>query len=148
MSKTLSNEILSDITVYSKYSKYLPKQKRRETWEELVHRNMEMHIEKYPSLSDEIEEVYNNYVFPKKVLPSLRSLQFAGRPIELAPNRIFNCAYMPVDSLECFSEMMFLLLGGTGGGFSVQKHHVARLPTVLGTKDTERRYVIGDSIEG
>lgn len=146
--KTISNEILSDITVYSKYSRFLPKLQRRETWEELVTRNMEMHIRKYPLLEDDIRQVYTRFVIPKKVLPSMRSLQFGGRPIELAPNRIFNCAFMPVDSLECFSEMMFLLLGGTGGGYSVQRQHVAKLPVVVGPKDYERRYVIGDSIEG
>lgn len=146
--KTLSNEILSDITVYSKYAKYLPEEKRRETWEELVYRNMQMHMDKYPHIKLEIFRVYNEFVIPKKVLPSMRSLQFGGAPINLAPNRIFNCAFMPVDSLECFSEMMFLLLGGTGGGFSVQRHHVDQLPPVLSPKDSERRYVIGDSIEG
>jgi ribonucleoside-diphosphate reductase alpha chain len=109
---------------------------------------MDMHIKKYPELRTDIMKVYNKYVITKKILPSMRSLQFGGRPIELAPNRIFNCAYMPVDSLECFSEMMFLLLGGTGGGFSVQEQHVAELPMVLGPQDSERRYVIGDSIEG
>jgi ribonucleoside-triphosphate reductase len=146
--KTLSNEILSDITVYSKYSRFLPSEQRRETWEELVTRNMEMHTRKYPLLEKEIRETYKDYVFTKKVLPSMRSLQFGGRPIELAPNRIFNCAFMPIDSTECFSEMMFLLLGGTGGGYSVQRQHVAKLPKVIGPKESERRYVIGDSIEG
>ena len=146
--QTLSNKILSDITVYSKYAKYLPSEHRRETWEELVYRNMNMHIKQYPSLATEIHQVYHDFVIPKKVLPSMRSLQFGGAPIELAPNRIFNCAFMPVDSPECFSEMMFLLLGGTGGGYSVQTRHVSRLPKVLGPKESERRYVIGDSIEG
>lgn len=146
--KTVSNEILSAITVHSKYAKYVSELKRRETWEELVFRNMEMHVQKYPHLKAEITRVYTEFVLTKKVLPSMRSLQFGGRPIELAPNRIFNCAYMPVDSIECFSEMMFLLLGGTGGGFSVQRHHVEQLPIVLSPKETERRYVIGDSIEG
>ena len=63
-------------------------------------------------------------VFDKKVLPSMRSMQFGGKPIEVSPNRIFNCAFMPVDDLRSFSEAMFLLLGGTGVGFSVQRHHV------------------------
>lgn len=146
--KDKSNEILSAVTVHSKYAKFLPEVNRRETWDELVYRNMEMHVRKYPELKLDILKVYNNYVIPKKVLPSMRSLQFGGRPIELAPNRIFNCAYMPVDSLECFSEMMFLLLGGTGGGFSVQRQHVAGLPEVQGPREEARRYVIGDSIEG
>lgn len=145
---TVSNKILSDLTIYSKYAKYLRDKSRRETWEELVTRNKEMHQRKYPQLSEEIEKVYQGFVYNKKVLPSMRSLQFGGRPIELSPNRIYNCAYMPVDHPDCFSEMMFLLLGGTGGGFSVQRQHVALLPPVLGPKVRHRRFMIGDSIEG
>ena len=86
----LSNEILSEITVYMKYAKYLPEKQRRETWEELVTRNKEMHQRKYPNLKEEIEEVYK-MVYDKKVLPSMRSLQFGGKPIETSPNRVYNC---------------------------------------------------------
>lgn len=143
-----SNEILSDITVYGKYAKYLPEKGRRETWSEIVDRNKEMHQRKYPALHGAIESVYENFVYPKKILPSMRSLQFGGRPIELTPSRIFNCAYMPADHPAAFSEMMFLLLGGTGCGYSVQRQHVAKLPVVVGPKDRKRRFVIGDSIEG
>ena len=93
----LSNKILSDITVYMKYAKYIPELSRRETWEELVTRNKQMHQKKYPQLKDEIEEVYKN-VYSKKVLPSMRSLQFGGKPIEISPNRVYNCAYLPIRS--------------------------------------------------
>jgi ribonucleoside-diphosphate reductase alpha chain len=86
----LSNKILSDITVYMKYAKYLPNKNRRETWEELVSRNKEMHQKKYPKIKDEIEEVYQ-MVYDKKILPSMRSLQFGGKPIEISPNRVYNC---------------------------------------------------------
>ena len=123
----ISNKILSDITVYMKYAKYVPELNRRETWEELVTRNKEMHQRKYPQLKEEIEKVYQ-LVYDKKVLPSMRSLQFGGKPIEISPNRIYNCAYMPVDHPDAFAETMFLLLGGTGVGYSVQKHHVDKLP--------------------
>ena len=107
-----SNQILSDITVYMKYARFLEEKNRRETWEELVTRNKKMHIKKYPNLESEIEEAYK-YVYNKKVLPSMRSMQFGGKPIEVAPNRIYNCAYMPIDNIASFSECMFLLLGGT-----------------------------------
>ena len=143
----LTNKILSDITVFSKYAKYVPELERRETWEELVTRNKHMHQRKYPKLANEIEEVYK-YVYEKKVLPSMRSLQFGGTPIELAPNRIFNCAYLPVDAIEAFSETMFLLLGGTGVGYSVQRHHVRNLPEVRGVKKRKRRFLVSDNIEG
>jgi ribonucleoside-triphosphate reductase len=144
----ISNKILSDITVYMKYAKYLPELERRETWEELVTRNKNMHIKKYPNLKNEIEDKYK-LVYGKKVLPSMRSMQFGGKPIEISPNRIYNCAYMPIDHIDSFSECMFLLLGGTGVGYSVQKHHVARLPVIQKPyPKRKRRFLIGDSIEG
>tara|TARA_R110002074_G_scaffold196078_1_gene362763 strand:+ start:1120 stop:2973 length:1854 start_codon:yes stop_codon:yes gene_type:complete len=142
-----SNEILSDITVFSKYAKYVPELERRETWDELVTRNKEMHMRKYPKVSAEIEAAYK-LVYEKKVLPSMRALQFGGAPIELAPNRIYNCAYLPVESTEAFAETMFLLLGGTGVGYSVQRHHVRKLPEVTGPKSRRRRFLVSDNIEG
>ena len=143
-----SQQILSDLTVYMKYAKFVPELNRRETWEELVTRNMNMHIKKYPSLKDEIKEVYK-MVYDKKVLPSMRSMQFGGKPIEISPNRIYNCAYLPIDHLDAFSESMFLLLGGTGVGYSVQKHHVEKLPEIRKPNPKyTTRFLIGDSIEG
>lgn len=144
----ISNKILSDVTVYMKYAKFLPKENRRETWEELVTRNKEMHQRKYPKIKDDIEEVYK-MVYDKKILPSMRSLQFGGKPIEISPNRVYNCAYLPIDHVDAFSETMFLLLGGTGVGFSVQRHHVESLPDIKKPNPKRsRRYLIGDSIEG
>ena len=143
-----SQKILSDLTVYMKYAKFLPDVNRRETWEELVTRNMNMHIKKYPQLAGEIVEVYK-YVYDKKVLPSMRSMQFGGKPIEISPNRIYNCAYLPIDHLDAFAESMFLLLGGTGVGYSVQKHHVDKLPEIRKPNPNRtRRFLVGDSIEG
>ena len=144
----ISQKILSNITVYMKYAKYSPELNRRETWDELVTRNKEMHQKKFPHIKDEIEEVYK-MVYDKKILPSMRSLQFGGKPIEISPNRIYNCAYLPIDHPDAFSETMFLLLGGTGVGFSVQKHHVEKLPEIKRPNPNRtRRYLIGDSIEG
>ena len=143
----ISNRILSEITVYMKYARFLPEKNRRETWDELVTRNKEMHQRKYPQLKYEIENVYK-FVYDKKVLPSMRSLQFGGKPIEISPNRIYNCAYLPIDDWRSFGEVMFLLLGGTGVGYSVQKHHVEKLPVVYAPKSKERRFLISDSIEG
>ena len=144
----LQNKILSDITVHMKYSRYIPELERRETWDELGTRNKNMHLKKYPDLRDEIKNAYN-YVYEKKVLPSMRSMQFGGKPIEVAPNRIYNCAYVPIDHIASFSECMFLLLGGTGVGFSVQRHHVDKLPEIQKPNSKRsRRYLIGDSIEG
>ena len=146
--KEINSNILSDITVHMKYAKYNPELKRRETWEELVDRNMAMHIKKYPELEVEIRKAYS-YVFTKQILPSMRSLQFAGKPIEISPNRLYNCSYLPVDSLDAFNEIMFLLLSGCGVGYSVQQHHIKKLPFIMQPfKFRTRRFVIGDSIEG
>jgi len=144
----VSTQILSDITVYMKYARYLPEKQRRETWDELVARNMDMHMKKYPELKQEIKDNYQ-FVYDKKVLPSMRSMQFAGKPIEISPNRVFNCAYAPVDDWRVFGEIMFLLLGGTGVGYSVQQHHVDELPEIRKPNvNRTRRYLVNDSIEG
>ena len=146
--KQINNKILSDITVHMKYAKYVPELKRRETWEELVDRNKQMHIRKYPSLKEQIETNYD-FVYKKKVLPSMRSLQFGGKPIEISPNRLYNCAYLPIDHIDSFSECMFLLLSGCGVGYSVQLHNIKKLPEIIKPHSVrKRRFVIGDSIEG
>ena len=146
---TNSVEILSDITVHSKYAKYIEKKERRETFNEICIRNRNMHIKKFPELKQEIQEVYKKFIFTKKILPSMRSMQFAGKPIEVNPSRVFNCAYLPIDHWKAFHETMFLLLGGTGVGFSVQHHHIESLPEIRKPNPNRtRRYLIGDSIEG
>jgi len=144
----LSGKILSDITIFMKYAKYREDLGRRETWRELVTRNKEMHIKKFPYMRKDIEKAYE-FVYDKKILPSMRSLQFGGKPIEISPNRIYNCGFIPVDDWRAFNEILFLLLGGTGIGFSVQKHHVEKLPEIRKPRDDRRRrFLIGDSIEG
>ena len=149
MSLSLDKQILSDITVYTKYAKYLPEKERRETWEELVERNMQMHIAKFPKMAESIEKVYREFVFTKKVLPSMRSLQFGGKAIELNNARIYNCAFLPIDSVHSFSETMFLLLGGTGVGYSVQNHHIDKLPDIRKPNyNRKKKYVVQDSIIG
>jgi ribonucleoside-triphosphate reductase len=139
-------KILSDITVFMKYAKFNVMKNRRENWNELVDRNKEMHLQKFPQLKDEIENAYQ-FVYDKKILPSMRSLQFAGKPIAINNARLYNCCFLPVDHTDAFSEVMFLLLSGTGVGYSVQRHHVEQLPEI--NKPTKsRRYLVGDSIEG
>mgnify|MGYP001608083510 CR=1 FL=1 len=148
MQDSLSMDILSEVITYLKYAKYLPEQKRRETWDEIVTRNMFMHLNKYPQFAEEIGKAYQ-LVYDKKVLPSMRSLQFSGKAIELNPSRIFNCSYAPIDDYFVFAEAIFLLLGGTGFGFSVQKHHVEKLPSIKKPlRKKKRRILIGDTSEG
>jgi ribonucleoside-diphosphate reductase alpha chain len=144
--ETIESKILSDVTVWMKYSKHVHELQRRETWEELVTRNKNMHLSKFPQLSDEIENAYS-FVYDKKVLPSMRSMQFAGKPISINNSRIFNCSYLPIDDHRAFSEIMFLLLSGCGVGYSVQTHHVEKLPEIRKPLK-KKRYLVGDSIEG
>ncbi len=142
-------QALADITVFNKYARFAKDKNRRENWSEIVSRNADMHKTKYPWMAKEIEDVYQKFVHTKKVLPSMRSLQFGGRPILMAENRIFNCAYAPAESTKFFSELMFLLLGGTGMGYSVQRRHTDKLPKIKTPEsDEEYKYQVQDSIVG
>jgi ribonucleoside-diphosphate reductase alpha chain len=144
----LGLETLSDLTIFSKYAKYIPEKKRRETWDEIVDRYQDMMIKKYPTLKESIIKSAE-LIRLKKVLPSMRALQFAGSAAEVNNARIYNCCYLPIDSLHSFSETMFLLLGGTGVGYSVQKQHVAQLPPIKKQETYKQKtWLIEDSIMG
>jgi ribonucleoside-diphosphate reductase alpha chain len=161
-----TQEILSDVVIYNKYAKYLPLLKRRETWNELVDRYISMLITKYGTEHDKkflevngvkpsavfsplARQIIDNssYIYDKEVLPSMRALQFAGAAIVKNEARGYNCSYMPIEDYTAFSELMFLLLGGTGAGYSVQFRHVAKLPAIKQPVKTAK-FLIGDSIEG
>ncbi len=146
MGMELNQEILSDLIVHMKYARYLPEVTRRETWLEICHRYEEMMIEKYPLLNEEIKK-WMQFVYDKKVLPSMRAMQFAGPAIARNHSRIYNCAYLPIDDIRSFSETLFLLLGGTGVGYSVQRHHVEKLPPIKKAVKT-KKFLVGDSLEG
>jgi ribonucleoside-triphosphate reductase (thioredoxin) len=142
----INQRILSDLIIYMKYARYVPGLQRRELWREICDRYAAMLIDRYPLLEDEIKSKMN-FVIEKKVLPSMRAMQFAGPAIERNNSRIYNCAYLPVDDIRAFSEAMFLLLGGTGVGFSVQVDHVDNLPSISRAAK-RRRFLVGDSLEG
>lgn len=145
----LDKKALSDIVVFNKYARFDALKGRRENYEEICTRNKEMHKRKYPALAEEIDTLYTDFVITKKVLPSMRSMQFGGRPIEMAENRIFNCAYFPAETYLFFGELMFLLLGGTGIGYSVQWRHVAQLPSIKAIPhEGKYKYQVQDSIIG
>ena len=139
-------ETLSNVVVFNKYAKYLPQQKRRETYNEIIVRYLQMMVDKYPNLANEIMH-YGNFIFSKKVLPSMRALQFAGPAIQKNEARIYNCCYLPIDDYRAFGEIMFLLLGGTGVGYSVQFKHIEKLPEI-NKPVKEQKFLVGDSIEG
>lgn len=141
-----ASSIISDLTVYQNYAKHLPQENRRETYAEVVTRGKEMHQRKFPQLHSEIEEAFKS-VYKKEVFQSMRAAQFSGKAIERNNSRIFNCCYCPVDSVEAFSETIYLLLGGSGVGYSVQPQHIAKLPPISLPTRTKKFYV-QDDIEG
>jgi len=139
-------ETLSQIVTFNKYAKYLPQLNRRETYEEIVMRYVQMMVDKYPHMAEKIVN-QAQYIFDKKILPSMRALQFAGPAIQKNEARIYNCCYLPIDDYRAFGEIMFLLLGGTGVGYSVQFKHIEKLPEIR-KPSKEQKFLVGDSIEG
>tara|TARA_R110000824_G_scaffold9415_4_gene42126 strand:+ start:22566 stop:24755 length:2190 start_codon:yes stop_codon:yes gene_type:complete len=138
---------LSNYSFVSKYARWIPEKKRRETWGESVDRVMNMMYEKYPKINGDIAWAYD-MMFKKRVLGSQRALQFGGKPIFKHHARIYNCISSYCDRLRFFQECMYLLLCGCGTGFSVQKHHVAKLPTFVRSKKGNKKFTISDDIEG
>jgi len=141
---------LQDYTFVSKYARWIPEKKRRETWNEAVNRVETMMSNKYfdtPEVHDDIDWAYE-MMRKKRVLGSQRALQFGGKPIFKHNARIYNCITSYCDRLKFFQECMYLLLCGCGTGFSVQKHHIKKLPPLIKSKNGTKKFVIPDSIEG
>ena len=146
----MSIKALQDYTYFSKYARYNPQAKRRETWNEAIDRVMEMHLNRYPQVAEEIEEI-RPQLKEKRFLGSQRALQFGGKPIERINARIYNCISSYCDRIRFFQECFWLLLCGCGTGFSAQKHHIAKLPEFYAIRDKGRMrktFVVPDSIEG
>jgi ribonucleoside-diphosphate reductase alpha chain len=143
---------LQNYTFVSKYARWIEKENRRETWKEAVDRVRDMMNTMYvdKNIKEDIDWAYD-LMFKKKVLGSQRALQFGGEPILKRHAKIYNCTSSYCDRLRFFQECFWLLLCGSGTGFSVQKHHVAKLPNLSSEKKDKRKgvkYVIEDSIEG
>ena len=143
----MSIKSLMNYSFVSKYARWIPEKKRRETWRESVDRVMHMMYEQYPDVNGDIEWAYD-MMHKKRVLGSQRALQFGGQPIFKHHARMYNCIASYIDRLRFFQECMYLLLCGCGTGFSVQKHHVAKLPTLVKAKKGTKKFVIPDTIEG
>lgn len=144
----MSIKSLQDYTYYSKYARYNASEKRRETWDEAVARVESMHLRRYPQVEEHIKWAFD-LVREKRVLGSQRALQFGGRPIERQHARIYNCSASYCDRPRFFQESLFLLLCGSGVGFSVQRHHIVKQPPFFPVADREERcYVVPDTIEG
>ena len=145
---------MSNFVFASKYARYNEKAKRRETWEEAVSRVEAMHLKKYSNLPKEdkdlIKEAFNS-VREKKVVPSMRSMQFGGTSVEAKNARIYNCSVRHIDSPRAFSEIFFLALCGCGIGIGLQKQFLDRLPNLVDASDKTGAivtYVVEDTIEG
>jgi len=142
---------LQNYTFVSKYARWLEDKNRRETWKEAVDRVRTMMHTQYDSfgIAEDIDWAYD-IMYKKKVLGSQRALQFGGDPILKRHAKIYNCTASYCDRLRFFQECFWLLLCGSGTGFSVQKHHVAKLPILEHEIENDQaiKYVIDDSIEG
>jgi len=147
----MSIQALQDYTYIAKYARWDKNARRRETWSEAVERVKTMHLRKYneyPETHERIEWAFEQ-VRQKKVLGSQRALQYGGIPIEKTNARIYNCTVSFCDRVRFFQECFWLLLCGSGTGFSVQKHHIAKLPNFYPpTQKSIRSYAIPDTIEG
>lgn len=148
MDKKPDKTAIAEYIHASKYAQYLPALKRRETFKETVYRVENMHLQKFPQLAEQIKEAFK-FVYDKKLLPSMRSMQFAGEPIKERNERMYNCSFTLIDRPEVFGQILYLLLCGVGVGFSVQKQHVEKLPK-LQKIDTSLvcHHTIKDTIEG
>ena len=142
---------LQNYTFVSKYARWIESENRRETWKEAVDRVRNMMHSKYAdkNITADIDWAYD-MMYKKKVLGSQRALQFGGEPILKRHAKIYNCTSSYCDRLRFFQECFWLLLCGSGTGFSVQKHHVAKLPALEHDVEAGKatKYIIDDSIEG
>ncbi len=147
--KGMSKEAIEDYIFTCRYARYVPELKRRETYAETINRVRNMHLAKYPQAAEKINWAFDQ-VLDKRVLPSMRSLQFGGKAIEVKNERIYNCSFSVCDRIEFFSQTLFLLLCGVGVGFSVEFEHVDKLPFLAPEIDETKvtHYTIEDSIEG
>jgi len=151
----MSIKSLMNYTFVSKYARWCPEKKRRETWQESVDRVKQMMLDKYVDPNDDnvldvkeaITQAYED-MRKKKILGSQRALQFGGSPVFKHNARIYNCIASYTDRVRFFQECMYLLLCGCGTGFSVQKHHIDKLPKIVKSKEGYKKFVIEDSIEG
>lgn len=147
-------EEIANFTFTSKYAKYDDTLNRRETWDETVSRVENMHLKKFRRLNKE-DKAEIKWAFSlareKKVVPSMRSMQFAGKAIESHESRIYNCCVLHVDSIRSFAEAEYLLLCGCGVGFGLSEKFLSRLPDLVSEEDktgTVLTYVVQDNIEG
>lgn len=141
-----NDKLLSDIVAFRTYARFVPNLKRRESLDETCERYLVMHEDNFPRQREAIRK-NGQFLLNKQAMPSMRALQFAGPAIEQNNVRMFNCAFKAVNDVDSFGEILYLLLSGTGVGFSVQSANVDRLPAVRQPKE-EGIHFVQDSIQG
>ena len=138
----------------SRYSRFLPEQNRRENWSETVARYfnfMEDHLQKHSeyTMTRELRNQLESAVVNLEVMPSMRAIMTAGKALERDNTAGYNCSYLPIDDPKAFDEAMYILLCGTGVGFSVEQKYVNQLPEVPDQLfDSQTTIVVADSKEG
>lgn len=141
---------ISDLQTYvhaSRYARWIPEQGRRETWAETVTRLCDFWNNRYP-VDFPYTEVYNA-VYNMEVMPSMRSMMTAGAALERDNISGYNCAYVAVDDPRCFDEIMFVLMNGTGVGYSVERQSITKLPEISETfHETDTVIRVADSKQG
>lgn len=140
------NKLVQDFVVFDKYAHYLPSLDRRETWKEATGRYIQFMKEKFPGFAAELEQS-RPYIEDRRVLPSMRLMQTAGVAAHKNPARGYNCWYRAITSWDRIGECLWVLLSGCGVGYSVQRHHVARLEAIARPRDSQR-WLVPDTIEG
>jgi len=146
-----TRDFLSQTKFYEGYSRFIEDEGRYETWDEAVDRVIEMHDKNYMNsnneLSEYLEEARKAYK-EKRVLGAQRALQFGGEQLMKHQMRMYNCTSSYVNRPEFFGEVFYILLCGAGAGFSVQKHHIKKLPKIQNRTKQAKGYIVEDSIEG
>ena len=129
----------------SRYARYLPEEQRRETWEETIDRYLNFWVEKGKLTLEEANGIFAD-IHDLNVMPSMRALMTAGEALDRDNVAGFNCSYLPIDHPKAFDEMMYVLMCGTGVGFSVERQYVSKLPEVAEEfHDTDTVIHIADS---
>jgi ribonucleoside-triphosphate reductase len=129
----------------SRYARYLPEEQRRETWEETIDRYLNFWVEKGKLTLEEANGIFAD-IHDLNVMPSMRALMTAGEALDRDNVAGFNCSYLPIDHPKAFDEMMYVLMCGTGVGFSVERQYVSKLPEVAEEfHDTDTVIHVADS---
>jgi ribonucleoside-triphosphate reductase (thioredoxin) len=153
LSTNIGANTMAEAQFYQGYSRYLDDAGRYESWDESVERVFDMHYDKYaakisPELTAAMAFAKDAYS-EKLILGAQRALQFGGPQLRKHEAKIYNCSSSHVDRPRFFSEAMYLLLCGCGVGFSVQRRHIEKLPTISRRSTSKvSAFVVPDSIEG